>query len=316
MDPAIIEKISLKTGIPGIIERLVEGLSGSELNSLLLEVFSRRTDQLSAPLLLNQYEKNRLVQPARVDMISLLARELQTLEYFAKRQFIPIELSPLTQLGACSVVAAVDQKKIVSASRNTELLSDATNALALYIAAIKKNRKWDEGASGTMLHYCTTHRHLRTQTPPEKGMTAHFKIGCLVSSGKDTGNYAFEKNALAVQMSCLQGTMSQVFGIKKIAFKLQERMGYKQPALLLEQVHEFLKERLAPVEVSLSPNSRPNNYYKGIQFKMVIEWNGREIEIADGGFVDWTQQMLENKKERLLISGVGIEWLHKIQQDL
>ena len=33
---------------------------------------------------------------------------------------------------------------------------------------------------------------------------------------------------------------------------------------------------------------------------MIIEINGVELEIADGGFTDWTQQLLENKKERLL----------------
>jgi hypothetical protein len=31
------------------------------------------------------------------------------------------------------------------------------------------------------------------------------------------------------------------------------------------------------------------------------------IELVDGGFVDWTQKLLGNKKERLLISGTGID---------
>jgi hypothetical protein len=39
--------------------------------------------------------------------------------------------------------------------------------------------------------------------------------------------------------------------------------------------------------------------------------DGGEWEIADGGFVDWTQRLLENKKERLLISGFGLEMLVK-----
>jgi len=28
---------------------------------------------------------------------------------------------------------------------------------------------------------------------------------------------------------------------------------------------------------------------------------------VDGGFTDWTQQLLSNRKERLLISGMGSE---------
>ncbi|MBP1996208.1 hypothetical protein [Paenibacillus eucommiae] len=35
----------------------------------------------------------------------------------------------------------------------------------------------------------------------------------------------------------------------------------------------------------------------------------KEYYIGDGGFVDWTQKMLENKKERLLISAIGLDRL-------
>jgi hypothetical protein len=31
------------------------------------------------------------------------------------------------------------------------------------------------------------------------------------------------------------------------------------------------------------------------------------VEIGDGGFVDWTQRLTGNRKERLLISGVGVD---------
>jgi hypothetical protein len=37
--------------------------------------------------------------------------------------------------------------------------------------------------------------------------------------------------------------------------------------------------------------------------------HGREHHIGDGGFVDWTQQLLENKKERMLISAIGLDRL-------
>jgi hypothetical protein len=41
----------------------------------------------------------------------------------------------------------------------------------------------------------------------------------------------------------------------------------------------------------------------------MVEINGREFEIADGGLVDWTQQLLGNHKERMLISGFGLQLL-------
>jgi hypothetical protein len=33
------------------------------------------------------------------------------------------------------------------------------------------------------------------------------------------------------------------------------------------------------------------------------------VDVGDGGFVDWTQRLLGNRKERLLISGIGIDRL-------
>jgi hypothetical protein len=55
-----------------------------------------------------------------------------------------------------------------------------------------------------------------------------------------------------------------------------------------------------------------NNYYTGLQFKVVIQVKGQEWEIADGGFTTWTQLLLGNKKERLLISGFGLELLKRV----
>ncbi|MDO6431893.1 hypothetical protein Q4E93_14905 [Flavitalea sp. BT771] len=37
---------------------------------------------------------------------------------------------------------------------------------------------------------------------------------------------------------------------------------------------------------------------------------------ADGGFVDWTQQLPEDRKERMLIGGFGLDLLFRIQKGL
>ena len=33
------------------------------------------------------------------------------------------------------------------------------------------------------------------------------------------------------------------------------------------------------------------------------------LELGDGGFTDWTAQLLGNRKERLLVSGYGVDRL-------
>jgi hypothetical protein len=340
----IIGNIVKKSGVPDIVDLLTERLSGSELNSLLLEVFTKRLSGLSPALLLKQYQANRFVHPAETDMVGLLELELRTLKFLREYHFQPIELSPVAQLGSCAVVAPVDQKKIISATRNTELLADATNTIALHIADYKKSgrgkgptsqgkeaisgrppmvmgeewgaRKERTGAAGGTLRFCTVHRHTRAQELKGEGFTAHFKIGCLVSSGLDRGNCEWECVGLEEHIVALHNLFMDCYGVGKIWFKLWSREGYRQEDLLMERVSGHLERIAGNIRVIREEAPGKNDYYKGIQFKMMMEVNGREMEIADGGFVDWTQQLLENGKERLLISGFGLGLLYKLQQGM
>lgn len=334
----ITENIGKKLGIPGIVGLLAGRLSGSELNSLLLDVFSTKLSGLSPAMLLKQYEENRFVHPAGTDMIGLLKLELRVLEFLRDHHFLPVELSPAAQLGSCSVVGPVDQKKIVSATRNVELLADATNAIALHVALLKKSlagggggggihggdgevrsgdaevRSRDSEAADETMRFCTVHRHVRTQELKVKGHTAHFKVGCMLSSGVDRGSCGWETTNLGEHMLTLYQLIRGIFGVAgKIWFRLWERGGYEDRQLLMERVVGHLGKTMGDIPVIREDAPGPNTYYTGIQFKMMIGVDGTDMEIADGGFVDWTQQLLGNRKERLLISGFGLEMLYKLQ---
>jgi hypothetical protein len=51
-------------------------------------------------------------------------------------------------------------------------------------------------------------------------------------------------------------------------------------------------------------------YYTGVCFKIHAGGGpGQMREVGDGGFVQWTQHLLGNRKERLLISGIGLDLL-------
>jgi hypothetical protein len=50
-------------------------------------------------------------------------------------------------------------------------------------------------------------------------------------------------------------------------------------------------------------------YYRDLCFKINVYVDGRPEEIGDGGFTDWTMRLAANGKERLLISGMGIDRL-------
>jgi hypothetical protein len=302
----IIQSIEAKMGTPGLTGLLAERLSGSELNSLLLDVFDQRARRGSPERLLHQYRANRFVQPAEGDMIALLQFELEALVHLRDRGFQPLELSPAALFGSCSIVGTVSQDKIVSAVRNTEIMADASNSLALHIAATKRNDPRIEG----LMRFCTVQRHLRAPKITVKGHTQHFKIGCMVTGGKDTGGYTFECSSLAEQLAALCGLL-QKWGHAPKRIKLLRREGYPDPDRLIREVFDRLSAERGLPEIVIDSAAAPNNYYDGLQFKLIIEAGGQEQEIADGGFVDWTQQLLGNHKERLLICGFGLEWLHK-----
>lgn len=304
---AIVQKILEKIGRPDLPDLLSNRLSSSELNTLLLALFDLKIQQMTPAGLIRQYDLNRLVKPFDLDPILLRKFELVFLHTFSEFQFMPIELSPVAPLGACSVIGTVDQKKVVSALRGTEVLADATNSIALHICHLKKSGR----LTGDMVRFSAVERHLRAQSlPPVPGFNAHFKIGCLVTAGLDTGSLQFEKQSLTEQIRTWAAALDRSAGIQITRVKLQQRDGYGATPVL-ERLQRHLAESFPGLEVVADPSPGENRYYQGVQFKIVIQLpqQEREIEIADGGFVDWPQQLLQNKKERMLCSGLGVEFL-------
>ena len=52
------------------------------------------------------------------------------------------------------------------------------------------------------------------------------------------------------------------------------------------------------------------NYYNGFCLRISpLTADGARFPLADGGFTDWTARLLQNKKERLLTSGIGTEFV-------
>lgn len=298
----INEILAKRTGLD-LVKLLSEEISGTELNSLLLAVFDRITGDSSVAELLQAYRRNRFVQPAGVDMLGLRASELETLRVLQSQGFEPVELSPVSVLGSCSVLGTVDQKKILSATRGTEVLADATNALAIHIAHLKQRERL------SLYKFCTTHRHVRTPPPKVKGHTAHFVIACWVTGGRDEGSYGFERRSLAEHLRALRAVLLDVFGVPISSVRLYARTGYDDGGRLLSVLEEDLAKEF---QLVIDNEPLPNDYYRGLQFKVYIRVGDNELEIADGGFTDWTQRLLQNKKERFLISGLGLEFLTKI----
>jgi hypothetical protein len=313
---SIVNKILARIDQPDLL-KILNDLSGSELNSLLLEVFKVRADARTPAEMLKLYRLNRFVKPSDLPALKLREIEVDLLKIFAASDFTPIELSPVSILGSCAVVAPADQKKILSALRGTEVLADATNALALHISELKQNKSWIPKSTHEKLRFGTIQRHVRAQAISGKGFTPHFKIGCLVTSGVDTGSFLFEKESLSEHVFLMKSIFEDYYKVDQLGFRLICRNGYDDSTRLAHDVKKYLQQTYSGIRLSVIENPEKQlEYYKGIQYKVDITVKGSTYEIGDGGFTDWTQQLLENKKERFLITGFGFEFMHRILNGL
>lgn len=288
-------------------------LSFSSLNSLLLEVFRQRAASQSVKKIMAAYKENRFVSPSILDPVPMLKIEVQLLELAQQQGFTMIELSPLAPLGSTSSIAFVDQNKIVSSLRGTEVVADATNVLALEAAVKRTEAKFDT----SNLHYGASHRHVRAQSFSGEGFTAHFKILCLVSAGRDQGNFSFEKMAVLKHIQLYNNIFVKIFNrpdIKIIIKEIQKRGEENRLAKSVwnELQSHFPKANLTYEEV----DEKDHRYYQSLRFSINLDHNGKEFNIGDGGFVDWGMKLTGNKKERMFTSGSGTEFLFKLLNGL
>lgn len=314
MDSKILDRILKTSGIPNLLNVLSDQLSGADLNSLLLEVFNRRTAHMQPEELLQAYRQNRFVQPSNIDAIDFQEFTLKALKLSSRLGFQPIQLSPVSPLGACSVVATAHQNKIISATRGTEVTADATNAMALEstVRRIKTNFPF------TPLHFSTVHRHVRAQEIPKvPGFSAHFSIIGLTSAGRDTGSFSFEKESILQHLQFYVTYLTETLQMPILVIRLKALDRPGEINRVFEALATYLPASMTDVPFEIIPSSaEEQGYYQHLQFKIVIKGpDGREIEIADGGFTDWTQRLSGFRKERFLISGLGLELLYRVMSD-
>jgi hypothetical protein len=97
---------------------------------------------------------------------------------------------------------------------------------------------------------------------------------------------------------------TQHFGL--LALCVADRAG-SEDALLIEHVDVYRRflEALGAGAVTVDREPRKPAYYTGATFGVSLAGT----EVVEGGFVDWTQRLLGDRKERLLTSAVGLDLL-------
>jgi hypothetical protein len=138
----------------------------------------------------------------------------------------------------------------------------------------------------------------------ESDAFAHFVIFALVSSARDSGSLRTEGQLLIMHLDFWQQILDELLGSAcgRFAYTMIDSQGYR----LVDKV----QSELPGVPWTEYPERTQGiGYYRTLAFKIMAKVEGDEVEIGDGGFVDWTAELIPDAKERCLISCVAPERL-------
>lgn len=306
----IIERIERDTGLPHLADILSDHLAPTDLQSLLLEVYARRAKRRDPKMLLDDHVSNRLTSPSTTNPTRILEWDRRAFSMLPK-VFHRIELSPVCPLGTASVLSPISQDWIVSTIRNTEVVSDSTSVLALECAVRRREQKNFSTGRAAPVHLAASHRLLRGQKiSPRPGIFQHFRIFSLCSAGRDSGNLRFETEAFRLHIGFLLSTFKKFLGSNTRLRAAVSDFGSKSPRTMVQsEVVDRLQSLHKGVRIGFDQDRKQGRgYYGELCFKILATPSkGKELELVDGGVVNWTQKLLNNAKERLVISGCGSE---------
>jgi hypothetical protein len=305
----ILERVERRTGVPGLAGLLADRLSSSELTSLLLEVHRRRAAGLTPARVLAAYERDRFARPSGTPPERLLAFERAALACLPPG-FEALALSPLCPLGTTSALGGLDQDRAVATSRGTEVVSDATNVLALEAAS--RRRAWlrEDPRSAREAHLAAGHRLVRPHPPSEPRQLPHFSLFGLASAGRGAAGYAFEAGALAAHARFHVALLRAALGPDvPLRLTVSDFSGRDRWDLVESGVLEPVRAGFAGLEAQRDEaRSHGRGYYSGFALHVfATRPDGEEVFLADGGEVPWAAALTGSARERLFISGVGAE---------
>ncbi len=301
------ERVLRTIGGRAAVDQLAS-LSAADFTTLMLAVARQRAARETPASLLRRYRGDRFVQPASTEW-----QLIRTAEDTMTAHLLPgtelLMLPPLLPLGTHSVLGPMSQDRVVTTMRAVEVAADPTNALALE-AAIRRR-----ASPGSVVRLAAFQRVVRAQRPQPGGLP-HFCLLGLVTAGRDDGGRRFEREAVAEHVrSLVAGLSATGLDPAQVAVTPLSPAGETIAAAVRAELAD------APVDVVLDRDRQAGRgYYRDLCFKLKVAVSDRAesgqagqsagaawAEVGDGGFTDWTARLTASAKERLLISGVGID---------
>lgn len=286
-----LRRIVRELGVPDITERLAEDVPGSDLTTLLLEVMRRRASRVTPAEVARRYEVDRFVRPGP----SFLAMRQVEDAFIAAADdgFDWITLAPVVPLATHAAMGYVDQNNLVTTVRSTEVAGDPTNGLALEAALRRRELMSSDPRSPAPVRLAGLQRVVRAQLFEGPMSFAHFSIFALVTAGRDEGSGRFERTAAERHLA------TQVRGLRSLgAERVRIAVSSWNPDIAIAEIEG--------AEVEADPGRRPG-YYRDVAFNVSATFDGQEVEMGDGGAVDWSVRLCQSAKERMIVSGVGLD---------
>jgi hypothetical protein len=275
-------------------EQLASRLTGSELQSVLIDVMQRRASARKPRDLLAQYQRDPFCAPAEIDLRTLVALDGHLLA--AAESFEGIELAPVAPLGASSVVAPTSQNRVLSATRMTEVVSDPTNVLALECALRLRT------APDKPVHLATSQRVVRTQPVPRvPGYAQHFRMFALASAGREETGHGFTVSALLHHIRTMLAALDRL-----------ERQGYafgeRRIDVLTTPERQVIGDRVVQgLDSLVTRRALEHPYYSGgVRYQIsVAAPDGTRLPLVDGGTFDWLARISSNARAVFVATGTG-----------
>lgn len=287
-----LRRIVHELGLPDIVDSLANDIPGSDLTTLLLEVMRRRASRVTPAEVARRYEDDRFVRPGP----SFLAlRRIEDAFVAATEGFEWLTLAPVVPLATHAAMGYVDQNRLVSTIRGTEVAGDPTNGLALEAAVRRRKLLVGDPKSPHVVRLVGLQRALRAQRFEGAMSFPHFSILGLVSAGRDAGSGDFERAAVRTHLE------TYVRGLRTLgAERVRVVVSSWNPDVAIDEIDG------AEVE---SDSERTAGYYRDVAFNVLATFDGHEVETGDGGAVDWSRRLCQSAKERMVVSGVGLDRL-------
>jgi hypothetical protein len=345
MPSTIAHRIERELGMSGLVDGLASKLSASDLRSILMEVYRVRAAGVEAAGICAHAARDPLMAPSTVSARDLLA--FDSAAFQAASEFVALELSPLCPFSSAFTLGGTSQNNVATTIRNAEVLGDPTIAMAL--EAARRRRSADVvrlGASHRVIRlqpfdvpgYSPHFRLFGLVTAGRDTGSFRFETAHLLEHVRvylglfrilTAGGFTFRSplveftDMMAVEAALAaagvardeirQGVRAHRLGGSERFLRergIAELPDARRPELDSDVI-AALRDEFPEAEFRVNQQRLEGlGYYRSFALRISVHApDGTCYPIGDGGFTDWTARLLGNRKERLLISGIGSEFV-------